>query len=165
MDKAIANRLVPLIQTALNAALKPEGFEAQVTGGTFTADTALPTVVIKPIGLDLDKAAFERYAGLFGLQASDYKREVTSGKKKYRVVSLVPGNKYCVVGVELRTGKRYNLTRDCLNQLKTLVVGTDEWKTFVADAAAKHPKDRTAKEREALRLMMEDANKPDGATQ
>jgi len=35
---------------------------------------------------------------------------------------------------------------------------SDDWKTYVADAVAKKPKDRTEHEREAIKLAMKDAN-------
>ena len=56
---------------------------------------------------------FEKYATLFGLNASDYGKTVKVGNDKFKIVAIKPRrSKFPIVGESLTNGMSYKLTLD-----------------------------------------------------
>jgi len=120
MDRATAIRLSNLIETTLSGALKKEGFNLQIKSTQYNEETSTHSVVVWAVGAsDPDKMKFDQWCALFGLTPADHNRQVTSQGKTFRVVALnSPRRKYCVIGVD-ETGRKFDLTRECLQQLRS----------------------------------------------
>lgn len=120
MDHATAERFTKEIQPAIDAILKAHGYECEIRDVTAAGlDMMSSKLIIKPIGTDLQLQAFMTYAHLFGLTASDYKREVRSGSHVFRIIGFtLKRTRYPVDAIRVSDSKRYNLPRECLDQLK-----------------------------------------------
>jgi hypothetical protein len=120
MDQATVERFAKEIKPAIDALLKPHGYECEFSEIKLPGlDMASSKLLIKPIGTDLQLRKFMTYAHFYGCTEADYQREVQSDGHVFKIVDFNPKRpKYPVDAVRVSDGKRYYLNRDCLEQLK-----------------------------------------------
>ena len=65
------------------------------------------------------KAAFARYAGMFGLATEDYGKQIVYRRNVYKLVGLVPGrSRYPIQADRVPDGRKFKLPEEALNGIR-----------------------------------------------
>jgi hypothetical protein len=117
MDKLKANKMGVEVKAAMQIIAAKYGMEYRSKGGTFDDFMFHPKgeFLEKAIdGVSVEKLEFEKYASLFGLQASDYKR-----------VIVHKGEDYQLIGFELKRRKFPIKIQSVKDNTKILLISDD----------------------------------------
>jgi hypothetical protein len=94
------------VEEALRAVAERHGLTVSVRGGTYDAGFFKPRVEFKTDGSD--KQEFERYATMYGLQATDFGRTFTSQGREFKVAGIAPrSTRRPILATETRTGRTF----------------------------------------------------------
>lgn len=109
-DAAILGREV---EEALKIVAERHGLTCEIRGGTFDAGFFKPRVEFKTAGND--RSEFDRYATLFGLEASDFGRTFTSGGREFKVSGVAPrSTRRPILAIETRTGRTFKFEQSAV---------------------------------------------------
>jgi hypothetical protein len=112
MDKAAARTIAAAMKAALAAVEADLGVTIEVGGGSYDPTGEFtPKVRVKLAGAD--RAAFEKYAPMVGLDPADFGREFSYNGKTVRISGLnLRAPRFPVILTDVKTGKTYKAPED-----------------------------------------------------
>lgn len=106
IDRVTARKLGAEVEAALSAVAEKYGLTVEVRGSSFTNSEYKPKVTLKIEGAD--KASFERYAELYGLNADDFGAVLTLRGEQFRVEGInTRAPKYAIRIARVKDGKGF----------------------------------------------------------
>lgn len=101
------------VEEALKIVAERHGLTCEIRGGTFDAGFFKPRVEFKTAGND--RSEFDRYATLFGLEASDFGQTFINSGREFKVSGVAPrSTRRPILAIETRTGRTFKFEQSAV---------------------------------------------------
>jgi len=123
LNRTTLSVLVPQIEQELKAFCDKHNLSVKFQKGNLSHDASNASLTFRfdvnsNDGKSVEQKEFEKYASLFDLKASDYKRKFMSNGKQYTLTGIAPSRpKFPLLGIDER-GRTFKFTRSVLEKLK-----------------------------------------------